>query len=116
VYERRGENRKLLTYFSRVFDRNNGRLLGYLADITTGGFMLIGNVPLKTNSVFQLRIDLPDIYGENEQLDFNAKAVWTRPDEDPELFRIGLKLLDLNPKILFILERLINDYGLVKAA
>jgi hypothetical protein len=116
VYERRVEPRKIVTYFSRVIDRTNGQLLGYLANITTGGFMLIGNVPLKTDSVFQLRIDLPDIYGENEQLDCDAKAVWRRPDDDPELFRVGLRLQEINPKILLILERLVSDYSLVPVA
>jgi PilZ domain len=116
MYERRVENRRLLTYFSRVFNRNNSRLLGYLADITTGGFMLIGDVPIKIDSILPLRIDLPENYGENEHLDFDAKVVWIRPDRDPELFRIGLKLLEINPKVLLILEQLINDYGLVKMA
>jgi hypothetical protein len=110
--ERRRKNRRLLTYFSRVLDRNNGRLLGYLVDMTSDGVMIVGNIPLRINSNFQLRIDLPENYAEKEQLDFEAKAIWNMPDPDPELFRTGLELIGVNQSDRTILERLIVEYGL----
>jgi len=109
---RRKYDRKLLTFFSSVIDRTNGRLLGYLVDMTTGGALMKGNFPLKVNSVFQLRIDLPENFADKEFVEIQAKAVWSMPDIDPEFYRTGLQLRDIDPRDLLILERLIADYGL----
>ena len=70
--ERRSENRKFLTYFSRVIDRDTGIMLGYLVDLTTGGALLIGNVSLKPNSVLQLRLDLPEDFSPQEKLEISS--------------------------------------------
>ena len=108
---RRKQDRKYLSFFSRVVDRHNGRLLGYLADLTTGGALLVGNIPLKLGEVFQLRVDLPENFTTRDQLDLEAKAVWSQPDIDPEFYRTGLQLVDVQPMDLLILERLLSDYG-----
>lgn len=110
--ERRKQNRRLLTFFSRVVDRTNDRLLGYLVDMTTDGALIVGNLPLKINNKFLLRIDLPDSYGEIPQLDLEARAIWCSPDDDPELFRTGLQLINIENSNEAVLERLINEYGL----
>lgn len=111
--DRRKLERKYLTYFSRVVDRNNGRLLGYLVDLTTGGALLVGNTPLKTNEIFHLRIDLPEGFSSQEQLDIDVEAVWCHPDVDPEFYRTGLKLLQPQPADLLVLERLLSNLGSV---
>ncbi len=112
MQERRKNDRKYLTYFSRVVDRENGLLLGYLVDMTTGGALMIGTLPLKVNSDFHLRIDLPDNFAPQEQLDIDAKAVWCMPDTDPELYRTGLQLQQVKPSDLLTLEKLLSNYGL----
>jgi len=109
---RRKYDRKLLTFFSSVIDRTNGRLLGYLVDMTTGGALMKGNLPLKVNAVFQLRIDLPENFADKEFIEIQAKAVWSMPDMDEEFYRTGLQLIDIDPRDLLILERLIAYYGL----
>ena len=113
--ERRKFDRKLLTYFSRVIDRKTGALLGYLVDMTTGGVMIVGDYPLKVNTDFELRIDLPDGYTDKERLDIEARAVWCLQDPDPELFRTGLKLIQVSPEEFQMLVKIISDYGLNKA-
>jgi hypothetical protein len=112
MQERRKNDRKYLTYFSRVVDRSNGLFLGYLVDMTTGGALMIGSIPLKVNSDFHLRIDLPERFAPQVQLDFDAKAVWSMPDTDPELYRTGLQLKQVEPRDLLTLEKLLSSYGL----
>jgi hypothetical protein len=109
--ERRKEIRKYLNYFSRVTDRETGFVLGYLVDLTTGGALLVGNIPLNVGTVFQLRVDLPEEKFTQSQLDMDAKAVWCQPDSDPELYRTGLKLVTSQPGDLFILERLLSGHS-----
>ncbi len=110
--ERRKFNRKYLTYFSRVIDRENGMVLGFLVDLTTGGALMVGTIPLKVNSEFHLRIDLPDDFSNQKQLDIDAKAVWSMPDTDPELYRTGLQLKQVNPVDLLTLEKLLSSRGM----
>ena len=111
--ERRKFDRAFLKYFSKVIDRTNGVVLGYLVDLTTGGALLVGDFPLKLNDIFQLRLDLPENFTEKDHLDFEAKAVWTRPDPTSDYHRTGLKLLNITPLDMLILERMIVDYGII---
>lgn len=108
--DRRRQSRKYLTYFSRVTDQETGIMLGYLVDMTTGGALLVGNISLELNALYDLRVDLPDNF-PNHQLAIRAKPVWIQPDTDPELYRIGLQLINISPMDLMILERLLNTYG-----
>jgi hypothetical protein len=109
--ERRREERRFLTYFSRVVDRNNGRMLGYLVDMTTGGAMLVGNISLKLQQTYDVCVDLPDGFADLEQLDLVVRAVWIQPDTDPEFYRTGLQLVKIEPKTLLILERLLQKFS-----
>jgi hypothetical protein len=109
--ERRREERKYLTYFSRVIDPNTGRMLGYLVDMTTGGAMLVGNVSLKLQEVYEICVDLPDGFAEMENLHLMVRAVWKQPDADPEFYRTGLQLVKIEPQALLLLERLLQRYS-----
>lgn len=109
--ERRSESRKFLTYFSRVIDRDTGIMLGYLVDLTTAGALLIGNVSLSPDSVLQLRLDLPEDFAPQERLEIQARAVWSRPDSDPEFYRTGLQLMNIKPQDLNTLERLLSIHS-----
>ena len=109
--DRRRESRKFLTFFSRVLDRETGILLGYLVDLTTGGALLIGNVFFQPNSLLELRLDLPEGFTAQDQLEIEARAVWSRPDTDPEFYRTGLQLVNIKPTDLMILERLLNIHS-----
>jgi hypothetical protein len=109
--DRRRHNRRYLTYFSQVSDIETGTLLGYLVDLTTGGALMIGNYPLDINVVYHLRVELPDGFDNNNEMEVEAKAVWSQPDVDPEFYRIGLQLIKITPKDLMLLEKLLITYG-----
>ena len=109
--DRRKQDRKLLTFFSRVVDRRNGRLIGYFADLTTGGALLIGEKPVTPNTDLHLRIDLPENFEAGDHLEFDARVMWCSPDDDPEFYKIGLRLLDIPWGDLAIIERVLNEYG-----
>ena len=109
--DRRKQDRKLLTFFSRVVDRKTGRLVGYLADLTTGGALLIGEKPVSANSQLHLRMDLPEDFEAGDHLEFNALTMWCSPDDDPEFYKIGLRLADIPWDDLAIIQRVLNKYG-----
>lgn len=111
MQNRRKLDRKYLTYFSRVVDRKNGRLVGYMADLTTGGALLIADRPIQIGTILHLRMDLPDGFAKKDHLEFNGKVIWHRPDDDPDFFKTGLKLLEIEWEDLAIIERVLNEYG-----
>jgi hypothetical protein len=111
MQERRRQDRKYLTYFSRVVDRKTGRLVGYMADLTTGGALMIADRALPIGTMLYLRMDLPSGFANKDHLEFNAKVVWHRPDDDPDFYKTGLQLLEIEWEDLAIIERVLSDYG-----
>ncbi|MEA2008582.1 MAG: PilZ domain-containing protein [Chloroflexota bacterium] len=110
-----GEHRKLerrhIMFYSRVFNRKTGRLLGHLENITPEGAMIISEEPLRTDYAYSLSISLPgDIYPK-QALNFEAQSIWCKPDIDPNFYNTGLQLLDLSEEDIAIVEQIIEDYG-----
>ncbi|MEW5872550.1 MAG: PilZ domain-containing protein [Chloroflexota bacterium] len=110
--ERRKRNRKQLRFFTRVIDSHTGRFLGYLANLTMDGAMMISHRPLNKDTVLHFQIDLPENYAPQSQLGLHAKAIWSQPDTDPEFYKVGLKLSELTPQETDTLGRLLDEFGL----
>ncbi len=109
--ERRKLERMYLAFFSRVFDRRDGRLLGYLSDLTTGGALMIAEKPQELRKELHLRMDLPAEFPQ-KSLDLNAKVIWCHPDEHSDgLFRIGLHFQRISPAEISLLAQLLAKYG-----
>ncbi len=112
IEERRKQSRRQLRFFTRVIDSHSGRFLGYLANLTLDGAMMISHKPLNTDAILHFQIDLPENYSNNEQLSLSARAVWSQPDADPDFYRVGLQLLDLSQDETELLGRLLEEYGI----
>ena len=109
---RRKLERKYLTYFSRVLDRRNNKLLGYLFDLTIEGAMVVGEIELPTGTTLLARIDLPEGLCPKKFLDIEADVVWSRPNEDDGTYKAGLKLLNTPPDSVEMLDCLIDHFGM----
>ncbi len=109
--DRRKFKRRYLMFYSRVFDRKTGKLLGYLADMTIEGIMIISEEPIQIAETYRLRIDLPeDMYGK-AYLNLEAHSVWTKPDVNPNFFMTGFQLLNTTSDDKDIIQQIILDYG-----
>lgn len=109
--ERRKLKRRHLVYYSRVFDRHTGELLGHLVDINAIGAMLISDKPLKVGEVHHLRMDVPEDIIGTPYLSFDARSLWCRPDINPDFFDTGFELLDMEEKTVAVIEKMIAEYG-----
>ncbi len=97
--EKRKLDRKYLIVYSRVFERNLGKMLGYLGDLSLSGAMIISEQPQTVNSVLPLRFDLPDLQLFNiGQLDITARVAHCDPDINPAFYNIGFEFLDVTPE------------------
>lgn len=109
--DRRRLPRKYLIIYSRVFERTLGKLLGYLADLSQDGAMIITEEALKEGSVLSLRFDLPDPkMFEAHMLNVNARVARCHPDISPAFFNIGLEFQGLNEKDKEILGKMMDMY------
>ena len=109
---RRKLERKYLTYFSRVLDRRNNKLLGYLYDLTIEGAMVVGEVELPTGKTLPARIDLPEGLCPKKYLDIEAYVVWSSPNEEDGTYKSGLRLMNTHPDEVEMLDCLIDHFGM----
>ncbi len=109
--EKRRLKRKQLIYYLNVFDRNSGERVGQLVNITTEGLMLTSEAPVKTNTVFQLRLVLPEEIKGREQITFDARSMWCTKSVNPEFYDIGFQLVNISQEAAQIIESLIFGFS-----
>lgn len=109
--ERRKFKRRYIMYYSRVFDRRTGRVIGYIVDLTPEGAMIISEEPIEPDTVFRLRMDLPEELSDKGYIFFEARSVWCQPDVDPNFFDIGVQLIEIEDEDVALIERMIAEYG-----
>jgi hypothetical protein len=104
-------HRKYLIIYSRVFERTTGKLLGYLADLSEEGTMIIAEEPLTVDAVLSLRFDLPDpkVF-DAHNLNVSARVARCSPDLSPEFYDIGLEFLDATPEQKIVIQRMMEMY------
>ncbi len=110
--ERRQEERKKVMAFTPVADAGSGRLLGYLADLTLRGAMVIGEKHLEENSEVKLSIQFPSrLEGiPAGSMHIPARVARCTPDESPGSFRLGFEFTSVNDENKRIIEALLERY------
>ena len=108
--ERRKHHRKDLAFFTRLFDRDTGQLLGHLANLTVEGAMIISDEPLETEKVYRLHMDLPDQGFGKAHLEFDAKSIYCQPDINPQFYNTGFQFVNISPRDVGIIESIVKEY------
>ena len=110
--ERRKEPRKLVMKFTPVYDLDQGKLLGYLRDLTLQGALVIGEKRLKVNSLvtlkFNLPQDLPKIKANH--LIISAHVVHCVKDESPNSYKLGFEFIGATLDQIEIIEAILERY------
>jgi hypothetical protein len=108
--EGRHTQRRLIIYYLRVYEQDSGKLLGYLADLTTKGLMVISDEKVRVGKTSRLKMDLPKKMKGTKQLIFKAKARWCKPDVNPGFFNTGYRMLNLSKEDAQTIDVLIRDF------
>ena len=109
--DRRKIPRKYLMVYSRVFDRETGKVLGYLSDMNLMGAMIISDDPMVEGTAVLLRFDLPDPpLFSTDHLNLNARVAWCQPDIDPAFYNIGFQFGTVTSEQAKIIEEMIVTY------
>jgi len=111
--DRRKEPRKIVMAFTPVRASKQGKLLGYLRDLTLQGALIIGEKTLEVESqttlVIKLPDDLPGITAKN--LTVSARvARCVNDEESPNYYKTGFEFIDIQPEQKKIIEALIKRF------
>lgn len=110
--EKRKHKRWMLSSYFDTYETKMNSSLGYLADVSFGGMMLISKYPVQTNIVLPLRIELNNEVDKSGSMQVITRTVRCDEDKDYKYFKIGLKLIDLSSSNLAIIKRLIEKYAI----
>lgn len=110
--DKRKINRRDFSYYMQVTNDVTKELLGYLSDISTGGFKLDTPKKIMPGQDFRLHIELtPDIADKNSMV-FIARSKWCQPDHvDPTSFNVGFEIMNMSPSDMTIFQRMFDKYG-----
>jgi hypothetical protein len=104
------QERTHLIYHLRVFDAEEGRMLGHMIEMTPEGMMLIAEEPIPVDKIFSLRMDLPKNLGIERRLAFRAESKWCRKDSTGDFYSMGFRILDMAPEAVTVVRALIKDF------
>ncbi|WP_461536342.1 PilZ domain-containing protein [Spongorhabdus nitratireducens] len=103
--ERRSITRHQLKDYLLVYNRNTGKPLGNIGNISCNGLMLISRLPMLTGAVFNLRIQVPED-NNTRNIDFDARCHWCKPDVDPASFDSGYSIVNPDEDVFDLVEEL----------
>ncbi|MCY1288593.1 hypothetical protein D3C76_973640 [compost metagenome] len=106
--ERRQRNRQEIDVTVDVFDRNSGRYLGRLANLSPDGFMLCGKEVPPVDSVWDCRLVPAPPLSDLGEIHCGADCLWTRSGQDGQLGWAGFHIIDLAEDQAAALEVLLS--------
>jgi len=115
--DKRKLDRREFTYYMQVKDEATKQVIGYLSDISTGGFKLDCPQRLPTGQDFRLLIELTADVADKTSMIFIARCKWCHPDHiDPTSFNVGFEIVNMAPSDMLIFQRIFEKYGSEQAA
>ena len=80
--KKRQSDRKALKVYLQVNDGKTGELVGHAVDITEKGIMLTSEGPIKTETGFELKLELPAEIEGAKEISFSAQSQWSVKDSE----------------------------------
>lgn len=109
--QRRAVYRRHLVFYLRVFSQEDNTIFGHVVDLSPIGLMILTEKEMVVDKVYQLRMSLPAVTGDREELLFDADCRWCKEDGNPDFFLSGFRIYDLADHERDRLEELVRDYG-----
>jgi c-di-GMP-binding flagellar brake protein YcgR len=110
--DKRKIDRRDFTYYMQVKDEATKKVIGYLSDISTGGFKLDCPNQIPNGQDFRMYIDLTPDIADKQSMVFIARSKWSRRDHvDPNTFNVGFEIVNMAPSDMLIFQRMFDKYG-----
>ena|ERR1700752_1721836 len=111
MHERRKQPRKDLMSYSQVFDLYNGKMIGYLGDLTQMGAMVIGEEPMSVDTTLTISIQLPELPKiKATRVALPVRVAYCHKDVSPEYFNIGLQFKLVTDHQKIVIDAIIRNY------
>ncbi len=108
--DKRREERNQLASYLNVFDRNTDLLLGYMADFSSEGIMLVSKMPIQIGLIYPCRAILTKMVAGQGQVIFDAESRWCTHDSNLyALYNVGFRFKQITPEDLSILEEWFHE-------
>ena len=98
----------------KIIDRESGRHIGNITDITIAGLGMISKYPLISNITLQLKIDLSEESLPISDIELEGKDVWCEENEIMERYNAGIEFENINGEIEKKIKQLIERFGFIK--
>lgn len=110
--DKRKIDRREFTYYMQVKDEGSKQVIGYLSDISSGGFKLDCPKNIQPGQDFRMHIDLTPDLSDQTSMVFIARSKWAHPDYvDPNTFNVGFEIINITPSDMLIFQRMFEKYG-----
>jgi len=105
------KRKRPINYFE-VYDRNTGRFVGGLVDLTVRGCRLTAEAPLKPEVCYNLKLNLPQPIQKYTAINFDAVCRWCKEYAQPLLsgtFGMGLEFTHVSRTDYDLIEQMISS-------
>jgi hypothetical protein len=110
--ERRRLDRRNLSYYLPVQDKDTQKIIGHLVDISPVGFLMSAKIPIQTDRNYNLRLDFMEEIAGKASLEFIARSKWCRSDSiQPFIYNAGFEITAIAPDGIEIIKRIVEKYG-----
>ncbi len=109
--QRRSVYRRHLVFYLRVFSQEDNTIFGHVVDLSPVGLMILTEKEVFADTMYKLRMCLPAVTGERQELLFDANCRWCKEDGNPDFYLSGFQIDSLLDRERDRLEELVRDYG-----
>jgi c-di-GMP-binding flagellar brake protein YcgR len=110
--DKRKKDRRNFTYYMQVKNEATKEIIGYLSDISIGGFKLDCQQQIPSGLDFRMQIDLTADIADKTTMTFTARSRWCHSDHiDPTSFNVGFEIVNMAPSDVAIFNRIFERYG-----
>lgn len=103
--------RRNLVFYLRVFDGMSRKILGHVVNISDKGVMLVCDDPVEVDKDFRLRMHLPSLMKDKDEILFSATSKWSKIDADPKFYLAGFQIHKLEPVNEKVFDTLIKEFS-----
>ncbi|MGZ6223690.1 MAG: PilZ domain-containing protein [Syntrophales bacterium] len=114
--ERRKYDRHNNGVYMRVTDKDTEEIMGYLTEISLGGFKLESPKNLTVDKDYTLRLEYAIEEKDKRYIVFVARPRWSQPDPiTPYEYILGFQIVSMAPSEQEIYRSIVENYGVSKS-
>lgn len=107
----RGMHRHIISGAVDVYDSLRDIYLGRLVNIHTQGLMIVGDVPLEEDRLYELDMHIPHENSGEHIFRLGVDCLWTRSADQSGKHWTGFSIIDSTPHAMEEIHKLIASWG-----